>query len=112
MFQTGERGKRLHLIILSEGAIDSKGNHISAEQVKDILIKRTKGEVRVTILGHVQRGGRTSAYDRILVRIEKSSPSRNGVASSVIKNLCLRVLQGEQIRNGGGNIVNENEVYR
>ncbi|XP_063159489.1 ATP-dependent 6-phosphofructokinase, platelet type isoform X2 [Candoia aspera] len=58
--------KRLNIIIVSEGAIDSCNRPITSEQVKDLVVKRLGFDTRVTILGHVQRGGTPSAFDRIL----------------------------------------------
>ncbi|KAM4704761.1 ATP-dependent 6-phosphofructokinase, platelet type isoform 3-T3 [Rhinophrynus dorsalis] len=60
------RKKRLNIIIVSEGAIDSNNKPITSEIVKDLVVKRLGFDTRVTILGHVQRGGTPSAFDRIL----------------------------------------------
>ena len=60
-------GQRLCLVIIAEGAIDRHGKAIPAEYVKDVIVKRLKHDTRVTVLGHVQRGGQTSAYDRLMV---------------------------------------------
>ncbi|ESN96243.1 hypothetical protein HELRODRAFT_186529 [Helobdella robusta] len=59
-------GQRLNIIIVSEGAIDEEGRPITADQIKDLISKRLKYDTRVTILGHVQRGGNPSAFDRLL----------------------------------------------
>jgi 6-phosphofructokinase 1 len=59
-------GRRDSIVIVAEGAIDRNGNKITAEHVCDVLAERLKEDVRVTILGHVQRGGSPSAYDRIM----------------------------------------------
>ena len=59
-------GRRDSIVIVAEGAIDRYGNKISAEHVREVLAERLKEDVRVTILGHVQRGGSPSAYDRIM----------------------------------------------
>ncbi|XP_066484553.1 ATP-dependent 6-phosphofructokinase, platelet type isoform X1 [Tiliqua scincoides] len=60
------RKKRLNIIIVAEGAIDSHNKPITSEQVKDLVVTRLGYDTRVTILGHVQRGGTPSAFDRIL----------------------------------------------
>lgn len=57
-------GRRHNIIIISEGAINHAGNPISSSYVKDVLMHRLNEEGRVTILGHVQRGGSPSAFDR------------------------------------------------
>ncbi|AWP12998.1 putative 6-phosphofructokinase liver type isoform 2 [Scophthalmus maximus] len=60
------KGSRLNIIIVAEGAIDRSGKPISSTYVKDLVVKRLGYDTRVTILGHVQRGGTPSAFDRIL----------------------------------------------
>lgn len=59
-------GRRDSIVVLAEGAIDSEGNPITSQDVKETLEKRIGEETRITILGHVQRGGSPSAYDRNL----------------------------------------------
>ncbi|MEQ2167851.1 hypothetical protein GOODEAATRI_008245 [Goodea atripinnis] len=61
------KGSRLNIIIVAEGAIDSNGKPISSADIKDLVVKRLGYDTRVTVLGHVQRGGTPSAFDRILV---------------------------------------------
>uniref|UniRef100_A0A3Q3W615 ATP-dependent 6-phosphofructokinase n=1 Tax=Mola mola TaxID=94237 RepID=A0A3Q3W615_MOLML len=63
---TRSRGTRLNIIIVAEGAIDRHGKPITSGFVKDLVVKRLGFDTRVTILGHVQRGGTPSAFDRIL----------------------------------------------
>ncbi len=58
-------GRRDHIVIMAEGARDRDGNYIGSTDVQRVLEEHLGEEVRVTVLGHVQRGGRPSAYDRI-----------------------------------------------
>ncbi|XP_030015307.1 ATP-dependent 6-phosphofructokinase, platelet type isoform X3 [Sphaeramia orbicularis] len=58
--------KRLNIIIVAEGAIDSHSKAITPDYIKDLVVQRLGFDTRVTILGHVQRGGTPSAFDRIL----------------------------------------------
>ncbi|KAF3694945.1 ATP-dependent 6-phosphofructokinase, liver type [Channa argus] len=60
------KGSRLNIIIVAEGAIDLNGKPISSTYIRDLVIKRLGYDTRVTVLGHVQRGGTPSAFDRIL----------------------------------------------
>nr|XP_006111970.1 ATP-dependent 6-phosphofructokinase, platelet type [Pelodiscus sinensis] len=60
------RKKRLNIIIVAEGAIDCHNEAITSEKVKDLVVLQLGFDTRVTILGHVQRGGTPSAFDRIL----------------------------------------------
>lgn len=59
-----QAGRRESMVIVAEGATDREGNRITAEDVRVILKDRLGEDARVTILGHVQRGGQPSAYDR------------------------------------------------
>ena len=59
-------GRRDSIVILAEGARDRNGKYIGSTDVQRALEERMGEEVRVTVLGHVQRGGRPSAYDRTL----------------------------------------------
>uniref|UniRef100_A0A8C7SZ03 ATP-dependent 6-phosphofructokinase n=1 Tax=Oncorhynchus mykiss TaxID=8022 RepID=A0A8C7SZ03_ONCMY len=63
---TRSRGSRLNIIIVAEGAIDRHGKAITGSVVKDLVVRCLGFDTRVTILGHVQRGGTPSAFDRIL----------------------------------------------
>ncbi len=77
-----QRGKEFSIVVVAEGAtfkdttvvtkadkLDAFGHlrlggigHILSEQIE----QRTGFETRVTVLGHIQRGGSPTAYDRIL----------------------------------------------
>ena len=59
-------GNRLNIIIVAEGAIDRDGKPITSSYIKTICSERMNLDTRVTVLGHVQRGGRPSAFDRVL----------------------------------------------
>jgi 6-phosphofructokinase 1 len=52
-----EQGKRSHIIIVSEGAA-------SGRDVANKIMKKSGMEVRLTVLGHVQRGGTPTTVDR------------------------------------------------
>ncbi|XP_070609242.1 ATP-dependent 6-phosphofructokinase, liver type [Erythrolamprus reginae] len=64
--ETRSRGSRLNIIIIAEGAIDRNGKPITSNYVKELVVKRLGFDTRVTVLGHVQRGGTPSAFDRVL----------------------------------------------
>ena len=90
--QERESGQRLNIIIVSEGAIDREGNPITAEMIRQVtfitnffysvhflnykfwnstkvVVNNLKQDTRITVLGHVQRGGSPSAFDRVLVKL-------------------------------------------
>ncbi|MBN1890729.1 MAG: 6-phosphofructokinase [Thermoflexales bacterium] len=59
-------GRRDSIVIMAEGARDRHGNRIGSTDVMNALEEGLGEEVRVTVLGHVQRGGAPSAFDRNL----------------------------------------------
>jgi len=61
-----EIGRRHSVVIIAEGAKDRYGKPITSGYVKQVLEERLGEDVRVTILGHVQRGGSPSAFDRTM----------------------------------------------
>lgn len=54
-----QKGKKSWIIVVAEGAI-------RGEKVAEFIRKHTGYDVRVTVLGHVQRGGSPTAQDRII----------------------------------------------
>jgi 6-phosphofructokinase 1 len=76
------RGARFSIVVVAEGAVPKEGTLVTQEAEVDqfghvrlggigTLLQtevegRTGFETRVTILGHVQRGGTPTAYDRVL----------------------------------------------
>ncbi len=76
------RGKSFSIVVVAEGAAFKEGQVVTQEEkldsfghvrlggIGEILAgeveKRTGFETRVTVLGHIQRGGTPSAFDRVL----------------------------------------------
>jgi 6-phosphofructokinase 1 len=59
LVQGYERGKKHSIIIVAEGVTNGS-------EIGEIVSKRTGFETRVTVLGHIQRGGSPTAFDRLL----------------------------------------------
>ena len=59
-------GLRANIVLVAEGVRDVNGEPVTAHHVKAVLEDRLGEDARVTILGHVQRGGSPSAFDRYL----------------------------------------------
>jgi len=57
-------GRRDSIVVVAEGAQDRYGKPITSDYVRHVLEERLGEDARVTILGHVQRGGAPSAFDR------------------------------------------------
>jgi 6-phosphofructokinase 1 len=77
------RGRTFSIVVVSEGALPADGSGITtaaqgvdafgharlggiAVELEREIERRTGYETRMTILGHVQRGGTPTAYDRVL----------------------------------------------
>jgi 6-phosphofructokinase 1 len=60
-----EAGRRHDIILFAEGARHSDGLPIRADTITEILKARMGVEARVTVLGHVQRGGPPTANERV-----------------------------------------------
>ena len=74
------RGKTHAIVVVAEGA------RLAANALKEILDRMNTGfESRVTILGHVQRGGSPSAWDRLIaarfgvIAVERLARGESGV---------------------------------
>jgi 6-phosphofructokinase 1 len=77
-----ERGRYASIVVVAEGATPKEGTmtlqsgdvdafgHVRlggiGQVLADELEKRTGFETRVTVLGHIQRGGTPTAFDRVL----------------------------------------------
>ncbi|KAF6270536.1 phosphofructokinase, platelet [Rhinolophus ferrumequinum] len=94
------RKKRLNIIIVAEGAIDTQNKPITSEQIKELVVTQLGYDTRVTILGHVQRGGTPSAFDRILasrmgveavVALLQATPETPACVVSLSGNQAVRV---------------------
>ncbi len=82
-------GKNYSLIVVAEGAMPEGGEASigmrelgamprlmgAAQRVAEVLGPRVDADMRVTVLGHIQRGGSPSSYDRVLA-------TRYGVAAA------------------------------
>ena len=65
LLRTGRSaGRRKSIVVVAEGARDIENNPISSDDVRKVLEDELGEDTRVTILGHVQRGGAPSAFDR------------------------------------------------
>jgi 6-phosphofructokinase 1 len=62
-------GRRNNIVIVAEGARDSANKPITSEYVYKVIEEELGEDTRVTILGHVQRGGVPSAFDRSMSSI-------------------------------------------
>ncbi|XP_034733404.1 ATP-dependent 6-phosphofructokinase, muscle type-like [Etheostoma cragini] len=94
------RGCRLNVIIVAEGAMSRDGKPITSDQIKKLVTDRLGFDTRTTILGHVQRGGTPSAFDRILgsrmgveavMALMEATPDTPACVVSLSGNLAVRL---------------------
>ncbi len=86
-------GRRESIVVIAEGARDRAGNPIASEYVRKVLEERLGEDARVTILGHVQRGGAPSAFDRwmsTLVGVEAADELLSTSAEGESKLIGMR----------------------
>jgi len=88
MRSTHAKGKRSSIIIVAEGAA-------RASDIRDFIHKNTGFEARYMVLGHIQRGGSPTAFDRVLAL-------RLG---SFAANRLLSGFSGEMVGVDGGKLV-------
>uniref|UniRef100_A0A3Q1IBY6 ATP-dependent 6-phosphofructokinase n=1 Tax=Anabas testudineus TaxID=64144 RepID=A0A3Q1IBY6_ANATE len=94
------RGSRLNILIVAEGAMDRHGKPITCDQVKQLVSTKLGFDTRTTILGHVQRGGTPSAFDRILasrmgveavMALLEATPDTPACVVSLSGNMAVRL---------------------
>ena len=82
------RGKRSSIIVVAEGAA-------RASDIKEFIQRNTGFEARYLVLGHMQRGGSPTAFDRVLAL-------RLGAYAA---NRILSDFRGEMVGVDGGRLV-------
>jgi 6-phosphofructokinase 1 len=90
-------GRRDSIVVMAEGAQDRHGNYIGSTEVAETLEKGLDEEVRVTVLGHVQRGGAPSAFDRNLGTLLGHAAVETLLASTPQSEPQLIGLRGNRI---------------
>ena len=94
-----DMGKRKTIVIVAEGAHDLALKKVTPARVKDLLSNDLKLDTRITTLGHVQRGGRPCAYDRMLSTLQgveavhavlQAKPDTPSPVICVIENKIVR----------------------
>ena len=92
-----EAGRRDSIVIIAEGAQDKDGNPITSQQVQKIIEEFTGEETRVTVLGHVQRGGSPSAFDRNMSTLLGAEAIDEVLADKVQEEPMVIGLQGNKV---------------
>ena len=76
-------GRRNSIVIVAEGAQDRHGKAITSGYVKKVIEERIHEDTRVTILGHVQRGGSPSAFERYMSTMVAQAAVKEILAATV-----------------------------
>ncbi|MFN2278636.1 MAG: 6-phosphofructokinase, partial [Candidatus Promineifilaceae bacterium] len=92
-----EAGRRDSIVIVAEGAQDKNGNPITSQQVKESIERITGEDTRVTVLGHVQRGGSPSAFDRNMSTLLGYDAVQEVLSDEVQEEPMVIGIQGNKI---------------
>lgn len=90
-----ELGKRSTIVIIAEGAVDRQNQPIRAQHIQSVLSEQLNLDCRITTLGHVQRGGSPSAYDRYLGTVQGVRAVRCLLAADPSSTPSLLVIKRE-----------------
>ena len=95
--QRGQRlGHRMALVLVAEGAVDAHGQPIRSSDVRDALTQIGM-DTRITVLGHVQRGGTPSAYDRIMSSVLGARAAEALMAMDTRAEPLLMTTEGDHV---------------
>lgn len=75
-------GRKGPIVVVAEGAQDHLGHHLGGQEVADAIEASTGTAPRLTVLGHVQRGGVPSAYDRWMPTVLGHCAAREVIGAS------------------------------
>jgi 6-phosphofructokinase 1 len=92
-----QAGRRDSIVVLAEGARDREGKTIGSSYVAKVLEEGLGEEVRVTVLGHVQRGGSPSAFDRNLGTLMGYAAVETAIAAQPEEEPQLVGMRGNRI---------------
>ena len=95
------RGSKFSIVVVSEGAKprgggatyqDSKTKRLGgiSQKVAEEIAARTGHETRVTVLGHLQRGGSPIPFDRVLATRFGAAAARLALDGDFGRMVCLR----------------------
>lgn len=104
-------GKRFSIVVVSEGVKRPEGGYVVRDRVEsshdkirlggigvwlaDEIENRTSLESRAVVLGHVQRGGSPTAYDRVLATRFGQAVVKQAVAGNM--NVMVGLLSGDMV---------------
>ena len=92
--EQAQKGKKSSIIIVAEGAA-------RANDIRDFIQKNTGFDTRAVVLGHMQRGGSPTAFDRVLAL-------RLGALAA---NRLVSGFRGEMVGTDGGKLVSHPLSY-
>jgi len=90
-------GRRDSIVVVAEGACDRHGKPIASSYVAQVLKERLQADVRVTILGHVQRGGAPTAFDRYMSTVVGSAAVDEVLNTTPEAEPCVIGLRGNRL---------------
>ena len=92
-------GRRDSIVIVSEGALDREGNPITSQEIKATLEERLGEDTRITVLGHYQRGGSPTAFDRNLGTLLGHAAVKTLLEAKPEDPSCLIGMRGNRVES-------------
>lgn len=87
-------GRRNSVVVVAEGARNAAGAPITAGEVRAAIERLLGDETRVTVPGHVQRGGVPSAADRVVASLMGAAAARAAVDADLTADAHLVGIRG------------------
>jgi 6-phosphofructokinase 1 len=133
VLERNSRGKRFSIVVVAEGARPEGGEMVVrkvikestdslrlggiGQQLADQVEERTGIECRVTVLGHLQRGGSPTAFDRILgtrfgVKAAELAAAGDFGKMAALKGLRVEAVTIAEAAGGLRRVEPDNEVVR
>ncbi len=92
-------GRRDSIVIVAEGALDRDGNPITSQDIKKTLEEQLGEDTRITVLGHYQRGGSPTAFDRNLGTMLGHAAVKNLLEAKPDDPPCLIGMRGNRVES-------------
>lgn len=90
-------GRRDSIVIVAEGATDRKGNPLTCQYIRQVLEEKMGEDVQITVLGHVQRGGSPTAYDRTMSTLVGQAAAKIALTATANDEPCLVGIKDNRI---------------
>ena len=92
-----EAGRRESIVLVAEGAKDADGQELTTAMIAEAIYQRMGEKPHVTVLGHIQRGGTPSAYDRWMPTLLGYCAVEEVQSPAALGQACILGVQGNRV---------------